>query len=498
MNTNRNFVLNIMSIAVMIYGIAMIPSLVVAYRYNEVSVYSVMSVIVVICGIVGIMGYRFLGRDLANVKFKYCYMTTIFTWLLLIALSTLPYYLSGMSYSYIDCLFESTASWTTTGASAIRNSALPIGLKLWRSTCNWMGGIGIILLSLAFLPKMQYIGQKLASTEIRGPGFLMSTITFRKAYRSIIAIYAGFTIAQYILLRFVGMGQLDSLLTALSNTSTSGLQHISNGVITGLSTSVKAVISVFAFLSSVNISTFIAVLAGKGKRLLHSSELKIYLLIIASGTALITLSLCIQNRGSNIASTFGNTLMQIVSFSSTAGYIVTPCYKWNTFCLAIITAITFMGACAISTGGGLKISRMVYAFKTLSNNVYSRIHPSSVRIIKYNGQVAEPEYIRRTKLYIAIFFITYILGAMLLTIDGTDVYSALSYSHAMLTNLGSPLTELADPGLMSHASDFSKGIMSLLMLCGRLEIYPVLMLFSYSFWSAERKGRNRKNRNDMK
>ncbi len=488
-----------MSIAVMIYGIAMIPSLIMAYRYNEAGVSSAMSVIVIICVIIGIMGHRFLDRELTNVKFKYCYMTTILTWLLLIVLSSLPYYTSGMSYSYMDCLFEATASWTTTGASAIRNSTLPIGLKLWRSTCNWMGGIGIILLSLAFLPKMQYIGQKLASTEIRGPGFLMSTITFRKAYRRIIMIYIGLTIAHYVLLRFVGMGQLDSLLTAMSNTSTSGLQHINNGVITGLSAPVKAVISVFAFLGSVNISTFIAILAGKGKRLLHNSELKMYLLIIALATVLVTLSLCIQDRGSNIMSTFGNTLMQIVSFSSTAGYIITPCDNWNSFCVSIITAITFMGACAISTGGGLKISRMVYAFKTLSNNVYSHIHPSSVRIMKYNGQIAEPEYIRRTKLYISLFLITYLLGGILLTIDGTDVYSALSYSHAMLTNLGSPLSELADPGLVSHVSGFSKGIMSMLMLCGRLEIYPVLMLFSYSFWSTDRKERYRKtSRNEMR
>ena len=477
--------MNIMFIAIMIYGIAMLPSLIMAIRYEEVGVYKCMYTLSALCIFFGFIGYRFLPNNLVNVKLRVCYMTTILTWLLLIFLSALPYYTSGMHYSFIDCLFESTASWTTTGASAIVNSTLPIGLKLWRSTCNWMGGIGIILLTLTFLPSWQFVGHRLATTEVRGPSFLMSTITFRKAYRRILFIYLGITLLQYVLLRIAGMPQLSSLLTALSNTSTSGLQHLNNGVITYLSTPVKVIITVFAFIGSVNVSVLVSLLIGRFSVLKRNSEIKMYLLEIALVSLVIAASLAIIDKSGSFLSSLGDSVMQVISFASTAGYIIVPCSNWNSLAISLIIFISLLGACAISTGGGLKMARVVYAFKTLSNTIYSHLHPRSIRTITYNGQPTKTENITRSCMYIALFMVTLVLGGLLLTADGTDLYTAISYSQAMISNVGSPITELADPGIVAGVSSFNKSVMSLLMLCGRLEIYPVLMIFSLNFWSGD-------------
>lgn len=482
-NVTNLFILNIMSIAIMLYGIAMIPSLIMAIRYGETGIYTAMSYIIASCIPLGFIGYKFIPNHIKDVKMSVCYTTTIFTWIVVIILSSIPYFTAGKDYQYIDCLFESVASWTTTGASAIATTSLPIGLKLWRATCNWMGGIGIILLTLSLFPNWKYIGQKLASTEIRGPGFLMSTTTFRKAYRRILIIYVGITIVHYLALRCVGMMQLNSLLTALSNVSTSGLQHLNNGVIVDLSTPIKIVITIFAFLGSINVSTFVMVLVGKIRNLINNSEIKMYLLIITVVTLVMSSSLYMNKllEGSQ-SDILGNTFMQVVSFASTAGYIVTKCDHWNSFNICMISILMFIGACAISTGGGLKVSRIVYSFKALSLNLYKHIHPRSVRTILYNKQPAKWEHVTRSNTYIALFLIIYILGGILITADGTDVYTALSYSQAMLTNVGSPISQLSDPGLVSNMSAYSKSIMCFLMLCGRLEIYPVLMLFSLSLW----------------
>ena len=483
LSSRKTFVLNIMFIAILIYGIAIIPSLFFAARYNETELVESMGTIAIVCIPLGILGYRILPNNFENVKMSVCYTTTLLTWLTVIILTILPYYFSGMGYKFIDCLFEAVASWTTTGASAIPTESLPIALKIWRSTCNWMGGIGIILLTLSFLPSWQFVGQKLASTEIRGPGFLMSTTTFRKAYRRILIVYFCMTIIHYITLRVAGMTQINSVLTALSNVSTSGLQHLNNGVITGFTLPVKIVITVFALLGSINVSVFVMVLIGKFRIILKQSELKLYLLIIAISTTLITISSVLSDHSSGILQALGNSFMQVVSFASTAGYIVTGNGNPNAFYICIVTMLMFVGACAISTGGGLKVSRIVYALKSLSLNLYTHIHPNSIRTVTYNKKPVDKNNLTQSNIYIALFMLFYIIGGILISVDGTDVYTSLSYSQAMLTNVGSPISELADPGIVSGMSDYAKSIMCFLMLCGRLEIYPVMMIFSFRNWS---------------
>lgn len=481
MSENRKFILNIQSIALLIYGVSILPSVAVSFYHREMGLTSSMAMIAFGSIFIGVVGHHALSNVLSNVSLKTCYYTTITTWLIVIILSALPYYAADRGYSFIDCLYTATASWTTCGTTAISLNTMPTGLLLWRSTCNWMGGIGLILLTLSFLPSWQFIGQKLASTEIRGPGFLMSNITFRKAYRRIMIVYFVFTIMQYIALRVCGMSRFQSILTTLSNTSTSGMLHINDGVITALPASIKAVISFFAFLSSVNISIFVLLVYGKIKTVKKNSELRFYLSYIVAITIILTVIISFE-RGGNIDSGFiGTVLMQTISFASTAGFIVSDCVLWSAPCQTIIIVMMFVGACAISTGGGIKMSRVSMALSCMKTSMFRTLHPNAIRDIKFNGEVATPKETARVNVYILLFMITFFFGSLALTIDGTSVMDALAYSQAMLTNCGTPVTRLADPGLLISLGTLSKLALSFLMLCGRLEIYPVLLLFTRRF-----------------
>lgn len=481
MNENKKFILNIQSIALLLYGVSILPSIAVSFHYNETGITTSLAMISLGSLLIGIIGYHSLSNDLSNVSLKICYYTTVTTWLIVILLSALPYYAAGRGYELIDCLYTATASWTTCGTTAIPLDTMPSGLLLWRSTCNWMGGIGIILLTLSFLPSWQFIGQKLASTEIRGPGFLMSNLTFRKAYRRIMLVYLGFTILQFIALRLCGMPRFTAVLTTLSNTSTSGVLHLNNGVLTTFPSSIKTVISFFAFLSSINISVFVLLVYGKIDTLKKNSELKFYIAYVLSIALTLYLIISFERDNPLALDKAGSILMQTVSFTSTAGFIVTDCTLWSAACQTLIIIMMFFGACAISTGGGIKISRICMALYCMKTSMFRTLHPNGIRDIKFNGEVSTPKEIARVNVYILLFMITFFFGSLALTIDGTSVIEALSYSQAMLTNCGTPVTHLSEPGLLGSFGVVSKLALSFLMLCGRLEIYPVLLLFTKKF-----------------
>ncbi len=481
MSKNRQFFLNMQAITLIIYGASILPSVYMSYRYQELDICTSMLIISIGSILFGIISHRILNNEIANVPLRVCYLTTVTVWLSVIFLSTLPYLSADMGYSFIDCLYTATASWTTCGTTAISIEELPPGLLLWRSTCNWMGGIGIILLALTFLPSWQFIGQRLASTEIRGPRFLMSNITFRKAYRRIMFIYLGFTALQYLALRVCGMPKLPSLLTALSNTSTSGLLHLNGGVIIAFPASIKIVVSTFAFLSSINVSVFVLIVYGRFSALKCNTELKFYLSYVVIITLAIAGIITYERGGAFQSSILGTILMQVVSFTSTAGFVITDCYTWSAPCVTLVIIIMFIGSCAISTGGGIKISRVCMAMLNMRANMFKTMHPRGVRDIKYNGELARSSAIARVNVYILLFMVIFFLGSLVLTIDGTSVIDALAYSQAMLTNTGTPVTMLSDPGIIAQFSTLSKMTLCFLMLCGRLEIYPVLLLFYKGF-----------------
>lgn len=485
MTDNRRYILNTLSAALIIAGICMMPSVIVSAGTRDM-----LSVKVLVCTMLtyiscGILGQALSGKTVSDIRPRIMFMAVIFTWLSLIVISTLTFYFGVSGISVSDAFMESAAAWTATGVSSFDYSRLPDGLLLWRSVCNWLGGIGMVLICLSLLPSRRYVGYALAGIEFPGPDFLKDGSDFRASYRKLVIIYGVLTGVQFILLAAAGMPIFTAVLSALSNTATAGLHHINNSVIISLSPVLKAIITVFAFLSSLSGLLFIYAIRKQFEKIKKSSELKVRLFRILFSIFAVCAFVIASDPSRNILFVLGDASVQVISFFSTSGFIAVDMQSWPQACIILILLQMFIGASSLSTGGGFKEARLIVTFKSISYTLYRHIHPNSVRTLSFDKKPMKSDQAVRANLFIALFMITYLFGALLLSLDNISLYEALTYSQSMITCTGTCAGSAAGSVIASDLSSFSKIVMGILMICGRLEIYPVLMLMSVGFWKSD-------------
>ncbi len=490
MNANRRFVLNMMSRALLAAGAAFLPSAGAALLMSENAAAKSIGITSLVCLIIGGAGRIYAGAVRDAVRPRIWYMTTFFIWLMICVVTVPAYYFGMPGSAFEDAVLSSCAGWTTTGICIHGSEFVPASLSLLRATCSWLGGIGIIMVILTFVPSRQFIGWGLASTEFPGPTFLKSDTPFRLGYKKIVFVYIALTVIEFLLLTALDMPVFTALLTALSGISTAGLPHISNGMIAGLPWAIKAVISVFTLLGSLNCTFFLLIISRRFASLRKSTEMKWYLSRIVVTAVIITYSVAADTQGglsaSSLAEKFADTLMQIISVASTAGYFVTDVSGWSVFCIMLVMVEMFIGACSVSTGGGIKEARIIIACKTIEHSLLSHIHPDSVRSYTFNKKPMKTSQVIRANLFIALFMITWLAGALLLSLDDITAGAALAWSQAVLTNAGTSVAEDSMSVAPSAFSPLSKYVMCILMIAGRLEIYPFIMIFLGSFWKPER------------
>lgn len=478
----KRFVLHMIFASMMIFGAFTVPSVLLCVRYHDYNELVHIGTLSFSTLIIGFVGQKTFYYDVNRMNSRICFMTTIFTWLTMIFITAIPFYLSSLNLTFVDSLYEAVASWTTTGTSVVNSDVMPIGLQMLRASCNWMGALGIIVIALNFLPTWQFVGRSLVITEIAGPGFMKINTTFRKTYRRALAIYVSLTALQYLLLRVAGLNKSDSLITSLSNISTAGLVNLNNGNIVTYGLAIKIIITTFAFLSSLNFSILLLVSMRKFKDVSKGPELKFHSgRIIGTTIVIMGILFMTYNKSFSSLKEFGNVLMQVISYFTTAGYEISDTHHWPPAAYAVILIQMFIGACAISSGGGIKAARTIVAINTASRTLYHHIHKNVIKPIKYAGTPLKLNTLLRCNLYIVMFVVTYLFGALALTIN-MDISTALNTSIAMLTNTGSYITQTATPSVIEDYSTVSKIAMMFLMLAGRLEIYPVILLFFKNFW----------------
>ena len=487
-SANRRFFLNIFALVLIVYGIAALRPVGVAAFLGETAPLLPLGIISATCIAAGFMIRHFTDMHSGEVRHRINFATTIITWLFILFISSVVYYFGCEGATLADSLFEATASLTTTGTGDLGISSVPVSLQLWHSILNWLGGAGLILIAACCLQSWSFSGHSLISAELPGNEYLQSSSSYRITYRNILKLYAALTMIQFVLLIIAGMPALTSVMTSLSNISTAGLQHINNGVITQLSMPVKVIITLFAFAGSLNLSFIVLLIIRKARSPILRSESFNYVLRLLIVSLFIAAMIAVSSRR-DFFPVLGDSVMQTVSFLSTSGYIITDCVEWPLICKITIVFCGFIGACAVSTGGGIKTARVDIAARTVSFGLFLNIHPRAVRTIRSDNKFVRQDQILSANLYMALFMAVFIVGAFLLSFDikEASIFDALNYSHAMITNTG---TSICEVGVQSSAAQFSalsKIIMSLEMLCGRLEIYPVIMLFSRSFWRSEKR-----------
>lgn len=409
-----------------------------------------------------------------NIYAREGFVIVALSWILVSAFSAIPYVLSGEIPHYIDAFFEMVSGFTTTGSSILTNiEAMSHTGLFWRSFTHWIGGMGILVFVIAFIPIASGRSMHILKAEVPGPvvGKLVSKV--RATARILYFIYAALTVIEIILLLLGGMPLFDSILNAFGTAGTGGFAIKNASIASYHSAYFDVVITIFMILFGINFNLFYFILIGKVKDALRSEELHYYLGIIAICILVITLNVLEALRYSSF--TVGSTI-------TTTGFVVVDYGKWPLLSQMIILVLTFVGASSGSTGGGIKISRIVMYCKSARKELRKALHPHSVETIEFENQPIDSNVISSIQGYLVIYLMIFVVSLLILSCYKIDFTSAFSAVATCLNNVGPGMNIVGPVGNFSSLSDVSKLVLSFDMLAGRLEIFPMLLLFAPSQW----------------
>ena len=405
------------------------------------------------------------------------------SWIVMSLLGCLPFWISREIPHYIDALFEIVSGFTTTGASILANvEGLSSGLLYWRSFSHWLGGMGVLVFLLALSPgdgKGSGFTMHLLRAESPGPDVGKLVPKMRKTASILYFIYIGMTLLNIILLLVGGMPLLDAVCTAFGTAGTGGF-GIKNDSMASYSPYLQYVTAVFMMLFGVNFSCYYLLLLRQFRGVFKDEELRLYLRIVAISVILITINL--WGSFSGVEETFRHAFFQVSSIITTTGFATTDFDLWPSFSKSILLGLMVIGACAGSTGGGIKVARVLLIFKSLRRNIRKVLHPRKVQIVRSNGQAVEESVLDNTNAYLSAYVIIIIVSFLLISLDGFSTGTNISAILACFNNIGPGLEAVGPTCNFSGFSDFSKIILILDMLAGRLEIFPVLVLITRSTW----------------
>ncbi|MBQ4153180.1 MAG: TrkH family potassium uptake protein [Oscillospiraceae bacterium] len=406
-------------------------------------------------------------------------VTVALSWVILSVIGALPFFFSGEIPGFINCLFEAVSGLTTTGASIVKDvEALSHGILFWRSLTHWIGGMGVLVLVMAVTPLTSGRSIHMMRAEMPGPVVGKLVPKAKTTARLLYIIYIVLTVVLILLLIAGGMPIFESVLHAFGTAGTGGF-GVKGDSIASYSPFLQWVITIFMILFGINFNLFYFVLIGKVSAMLKSGELWCYLGIILASTVTVTLNtLTLYPSGGEA---IRHSAFQVASIISTTGYATTNFNAWPTLSKTILLCLMFLGGCAGSTAGGLKVSRLVVLGKAVRNRIAQILHPRTVKTVRFEGKTVDSETLNGVLSYFAIYMMCFVALFIILAFEPFDIESNFSAAAATFNNVG--------PGFGAAAvnyeaySPLSKIAMSLAMLLGRLEIYPLLILFMPATWT---------------
>ncbi len=417
-------------------------------------------------------------------------ITTALSWILLSIFGALPMCLSGEIPSFADALFEAASGFTTTGASIITDlSVISHATLFWRSFTHWIGGMGVLVFLLAIVPLSGGSNIHLMRAESPGPSVGKLVPKMRQTARILYSIYVFLTLLEMILLLLGGMPLFDTICNSLGTAGTGGFSWVNSGM-SEYSPYLQWVTAVFMILFGINFNAYYFILFKQFGKAFKMEEVRAYLLIVLASVGIIFI---------NILETVGNAFealthaaFQVASIITTTGYSTADFNLWPETSKLILVGLMFIGACAGSTGGGIKISRILILLKTVGKEFHSYLHPRSVKKLQMDDKPIEHEVLRSVNVYIMTYILLFAVSLFILTFDGYDFLTNFTSIAATINNIG-PALGLAGPASnYSFYSDLSKLVMTFDMLAGRLELFPMLLLFHPTIWKDFITGKRRK------
>ena len=403
------------------------------------------------------------------------------SWILMSLLGALPFVISGDIPHYVDALFETVSGFTTTGSSLLTDiEGMSRGCMFWRMFTHWIGGMGVLVFIMAVLPMSGEHSMHIMRAEVPGPVVGKLVPRVRKTAAILYLIYMGLTAIETLFLLGGGMSFFEALLHAFATAGTGGFSTRGASIAAFNSLYIEIVISVFMLLFAVNFNLFFLLLLGRVRDVLKNQELRCFACIVAF--SMLSIAWNISGQYSGFAEALRYSSFTVASLVSSTGFGTADFTQWPQYSQWLLVIIMFIGACAGSTGGGLKLSRVMLLIRAAFADLRHMIWPRRVNRVQMEGQRVEAAGIRAVFSYFALYMLMLLLGTLLISFDGFDTATNFTAALTCLSNMGPGLGLIGPNGNFSIFSDFSKLLMSLLMLIGRLEIYPVLVLFFPSVW----------------
>ncbi len=482
---NLRIVTKILGLILVFLSFTMLLPLPFSYYYNSQDQASFIFSFC-ITFLVGILAFfsskRNLGSSQKDIHPKEGFAIVGFGWIALSLFSALPFVISGAIPSYTDAFFETMSGFTTTGASILTDiEALPKGILFWRSFTHWIGGMGIIVFSIAILPFLGVAGMQLFKAEVPGPTADKLTPRITETAKILWGVYFLFTIVETVLLMLAGMDLFDALCHTFGTMATGGFSTKNASVAAYNSPVIDYIIIVFMIIAGANFALHYRVLTGNYRELFRNEELKYFLLVIIFATAFVTYDILRLNYA-NLSDAIRYALFQVVSIITTTGYGTFDYEKLSATTHFIFLILMFIGGCAGSTGGGLKVIRSIILSKYVYTEIKRLIHPKAIIPVRFGGRAIEKNILSN----ISAFFIVYILisafSVMLITLFQVDIVTSIGAVAACINNIGPGLADVGPTDNYSHFHPFVKWYLSILMLLGRLEVFTILVLLTPAFW----------------
>lgn len=478
---NKRLVLRLLGAILLIEALAMAPSLAISLLYGDGDALALLSSMALLAAL-GFPAWRFAHPREQNLRAREGFLVVALSWVLLSAFGALPFVISGLIPNYIDAFFEAVSGFTTTGATVLGNfEGLPRGVMFWRSFTHWIGGMGVLVLTLALLPQMTGRSSHLVRAESPGPSLSKIVPKMGDTAKILYLIYGVLTVIELAALIIAGMSPYDAAIHAMGTAGTGGFSNYGSSIGAFDSAVIDAIITFFMVLFGINFALFYRVLVGGWRDALRSEELRWYLALFAGSTLFVSLMILPQYGTFLNALRYGS--FQVATIMSTTGYATADFNLWPQAVKALIVVLMFIGSCAGSTAGGIKVVRVGILCKLGRREVRRTFQPRKVQVVRFEGKGVEENRLTQVSVFFFVYVLLVLVGMFLVSLEGLyDLETNFTAVLTCISNVGPGLGHVGPVENFSGYGPFAKVVLSLLMLAGRLELFPILVLFHPSAW----------------
>ena len=484
MHNNYRVILRTIASVLMFEGIAMLVPLIYAIYLDDASATAFFTPFVFCLGL-GLFIHTQLKYYTLKIRQRESYFIAFICWITVSFMGIFPYMLVNQGYSIADCIFESVSGWTTTGAWTVNLASMPKPLLLWKAITNWLGGMGILLLTISFVPVLGIEGQKIINAEM--PGIQVEKMSTRISDTAKISyrIYVIMSVVEFLLLLPTELTPFEALINTMSTISTAGLLNVGTGNVIAVSPYVTGVFTAFSIFGSINFMMYFFLYKRRFSSIAKNVEVRGFLQITGIASFIIAVTLYLTDTCDTFFGALGTAVAQTVAFGATSGFEVADINAWPSLCKMVLIIILLIGGCSNSTSGSIKVIRFIIFLKLIKRGIYKRIHPKAIRPIMIQGKPVSAASVSSITVFLMLYFLVFVFGSLVFSLENLDMETTFCTTLACITNNGTAFGDIIG-GNFAILSEPGKIFSAILMLAGRLEMYAIILLFSRSFWNPNR------------